>query len=98
MDESELLELVRRAISLHETTGCLEFVNDKLRNRIQSDPSLQVVGTPEALKKLLVMCWVVERSSAAVRRERNIRIVAGSGFAYWCRLAVIHDHCSLSWT
>ena len=54
MDESELIELVRKAIGLHETTGCLEYMSDKLRNRIQGDPELQVIGTPEELKKLLV--------------------------------------------
>lgn len=54
MDESELLELVRRAIGLYKTTGCLEFVSDRLRTRLQSDPILQLVGTPEELKAILV--------------------------------------------
>lgn len=68
MDETELLELVRRAIGLHQTTGCLEYASDKLRNRIQSDPTLQALGTPEELKAILVR-HVTAGGAVDCRRE-----------------------------
>lgn len=68
MDESELLELVRKAIGLHATTGCLEYVSDRLRARLQSDSASQALGTPEELKKILVR-YVLAGGTIDCRRE-----------------------------
>ena len=54
MSEPELIELVRQAIGLHETTLCLEFLNEGLYRRIRNDPILQTVGTPREIRAILV--------------------------------------------
>jgi hypothetical protein len=54
VSEPELIELVCRAIGLHETTLCLEFVNEGLIRRIRNDPTLQTVGTPREIRAILV--------------------------------------------
>jgi hypothetical protein len=54
MDEAALLALVRRAISCHETTGCVEYVSDDLQRRIRNDQILQTIGTPRQIKAIMV--------------------------------------------
>ena|ERR1700722_596744 len=54
MDEAALIALVRLAISCHETTNCLEYVNVNLERRLKSDPALPTVGTLEEIRALLV--------------------------------------------
>jgi hypothetical protein len=54
MDEAALIALVRLAISCRETTGCLEYVSDKLEQRIKSDPLIQTIGSPSKIKAMMV--------------------------------------------
>jgi len=52
VDEAQLIALVEKAISLHKTTGCLEYVNTTLEVRLRKE--LSHVGTVAALMSLLV--------------------------------------------
>jgi len=52
VDEAALIQLVKKAIGFHGTTGCYEYVSDALQNRIRAN--LGHVGTPKAIKKLSV--------------------------------------------
>ena len=52
MDEKALTALVRKAIGLYKTTGCLEYVDLSLQQRIRRE--LGNIGTPVFVKELLV--------------------------------------------
>ncbi len=81
MNQPALITLVRKAISLYKTTGCLEYVNEELQRRIRRD--LSEVGTPSYIKELLAIysaaggqidCKVEEREERQDRREFWFRV------------------------
>jgi hypothetical protein len=52
VNEAALIALVRKAIGLHKTTGCLEYFDLELQKRIRRE--LGNIGTPDSIKRLLV--------------------------------------------
>lgn len=52
MDEAQLIGLVVKALSLHQTTGCLFYIDRELENRLRQE--LASLGTIAAIKALLV--------------------------------------------
>jgi hypothetical protein len=70
MDEAALIALVRRAISCHETTGCLEYASEKLQIRIRRDPQLLLIGTPRRIKEIMVQ-HVISGGSVEFRKEKR---------------------------
>lgn len=52
MDEAQLIALAEKAISLHKTRGCLEYVGTTLEKRLRKE--LAHVGTLAAITSLLV--------------------------------------------
>jgi hypothetical protein len=66
--QAGLVDLVRKAIHEHETTLCLEFVNERLVQRIRNDPLLQAVGTPLTVRGMLVQ-FVLAGGTIECRKE-----------------------------
>ena len=85
MDESELIELVQKAIGLHETSLCLEFVNESLVRRLRNDAVLQLVGTPREIRSLLV--WSV-LAGATIDCRRETREEYQDRREFWFRVRV----------
>jgi hypothetical protein len=69
MDEATLIALVRLAINCHETKWCLEYITNDLEERIRSNQTLQPIGTPAAIKKLLVQYVLTQNGRIEIRRE-----------------------------
>lgn len=85
MDEAELIELVRKAIGLHETSLCLEFVSEKLVARIRNDSVLQTIGTPREIRSLLI--WNVA-AGGTIDCRRETREEYQDRREFWFRVRV----------
>jgi len=95
MDESELIELVRKAIGLHETSLCLEFVNEKLVRRIRDDRVLQLIGTPKEIRSLLIQN-ILAGGTIDCRRETREEYQDRREFWFRVRVPAICNRSSTS--
>jgi hypothetical protein len=85
MDEAALTALVRLAISCHETTGCVEFVNVQLEQRLKSNPVLQILGTLKEIRALMIDFVL---ASGPVEFRKETREEYQHRREYWFRVNV----------
>ena len=83
MDEAQLIALVVKALSLHQTTGCLYYIDGDLENRVRQE--LASVGTIAAIKALLVN---YATNSGIVEIRRETRAEYQSRREFWFRVLV----------
>src|SRR4051794_4085366 len=85
MNEEELIGLVSKAIGLHETSLCLEFVNESLVRRLRNDPVLQLVGSPREIRSLLI--WNIA-AGGTIECRRETREEYQDRREFWFRVRV----------
>lgn len=83
MDEAQLIALVLKAISLHQTRGCLEYVNENLEVRLQRD--LRDVGSLPAIRQSLVRHAL---SAGGIEFRVETRVEYRSRREFWFRVLV----------